>query len=108
MVLLIGLWIVAFYETIKLLVRLLKIGSKAALIVFDALWVAFFAVLGLQADSLAVSMCVCLFVGVIVNAIIVGNEQKLENQKEREKMQRETKKQDDYDNLYGIYNPKKK
>lgn len=108
MVLLIFLWIAIIYEVIKLFVRLFRGGSKTALVVFDILWFLLFAYLGATANCIGVAMGICLFVGVPITMIIGSSESRMKDPVERQKMINEVKAQDEYDNDYGIYDPKKK
>lgn len=73
-------------------------GKAGGVFIFNVIWFILCMYVGATANQLAVAMTVWLFVGVILNAMIAGDRSNND----------EVRKQDKYDNDYGIIEDAKK
>ena len=110
MVLVVGMWVAIIYCICKGIAGACMHGSGKAggVFIFNVIWFILCMYLGAATNHLGVAVAVWMFIGVILNAMVVGSQQKMDDPKERQKMINEVKAQDKYDNDYGIYGPKKK
>lgn len=110
MIFLIMMWVGIIYAICKGIAGACMHGSGKAggVFIFNIIWFLLCMYVGSTANQLGVAMVIWLFVGTLLNAMIVGSERRMDDPKERQKMISEVKAQDKYDNDYGIYDPKKK
>lgn len=110
MIFLIMMWVGIIYALCKGIAGACMHGSGKAggVFIFNIIWFLLCLYLGATTNHVGVAMGIWMFVGAILNTMIVGSEQRMSDPNEREKMRHEIEAQDRYDNEYGIYKPKKK
>lgn len=110
MVLLIGMWVGIVYCICKGIAGACMHGRGKAggVFIFNIIWFLLCLYLGATTGHLGVAMGIWLFIGALLNIVIVNSERRMDDPVERQKMINEVKTQDKYDNDYGIYDPKKK
>lgn len=110
MVLVIGMWVGIIYCICKGIAGACMRGHGKAggIFIFNVIWFTLCMYLGVTTDHLGVAIGIWAFVGAILNSLMIGSQQRIDDPDERQKMINEVKAQDKYDNDYGIYDPKKK
>ena len=110
MVLVIGMWVGIIYCICKGIAGscMRGHGKAGGIFIFNVVWFTLCMYLGATTDHLGVAVGIWAFVGTILNALMIGSQQRMDNPDEREKMRHEVEAIDKYDNDYGIYDPKKK
>ena len=110
MIFLVMMWVGIIYASCKGIAGACMRGHGKAggVFIFNIIWFTLCMYLGATTDHLGVAIGIWVFVGTILNAMIVGSQQRMDDPDERQKMINEVKTLDKYDNDYGIYDPKKK